>query len=71
LDFREPDSPGEGDLEFHLRVVQHHMTAVRNGLLLACKLKRVLVLPRFICFSDRYWTSILPKCAMATSDLKP
>jgi hypothetical protein len=47
------------------------MTAVRNGLLLAQKLKRILVLPRFTCFCDRHWTPIMPQCAMANSDLKP
>lgn len=69
--FRGPDSPDKGDLDFHLKVVQHHLTAVRNGLLLARKLKRILVLPRFTCFCDRHWTPIMPQCAMANSDLKP
>jgi len=43
MGFRGPDSPEGGDIDFHLRVVQHHLTAVRNGLLLAKRLGRILV----------------------------
>lgn len=71
LQFRDEDSPEKGDLNFHLRVVKHHLKAMRNGMLLAKKLGRILIIPRLTCFCDRHWTPILPECAMKDSDLVP
>ncbi|KAK9909514.1 hypothetical protein WJX75_003420 [Coccomyxa subellipsoidea] len=48
-------------VELHLKLMQHQLDQLVVGFAMAMTLKRTLVMPRLVCFCDRFW-SPLERC---------
>ncbi|KAK3274284.1 hypothetical protein CYMTET_17531, partial [Cymbomonas tetramitiformis] len=55
-------------IEKHMRAAAFYRLSVRNALAVAQALGRILIVPAFQCFCDRWWGNALPECIIPGSD---